>query len=418
MTTLLLTQVLVILVAAWGCGQVLRHFGQPPVIGEMAAGLILGPVVFGALSPELHAAVFPAASLPSLSSLATMGLVLFMFIIGAELRAIEGTRAQVRAASLVGVCGITLPLALGLAISPWLYPRFAPEGLAFWPFALFMAAAMSVTAFPVLARILKDRDLTRTRPGQLALSAALIDDAFVWIFLALVLTLGGAHSGHGIGTVAAGAVVLAAVGYGVLRPLYAALLRRDRARSADGTLSREMLVWLLIGLVASAAFTQFIGLHAVFGAFVFGVCLPRDDRLLGQLAKAFMPVSVLLLMPIVFAVAGQNTTPQAFAGAGLGAFALILAVAVLGKVVGGTAGARLAGYDWRDSLSVGALINARGLMELVVLKIGLDAGLIGPELFTLMFGMTLVTTLMASPMLSAFMGRRRDADSVSGGQTR
>jgi len=413
MTTLLLTQLLVILLAARVCGAILRHFGQPPVIGEMAAGLLLGPIAFGALAPDLHVALFPAASLPPLSSLATVGLVLFMFIIGAELRAVEGSRAQVRAAGAVGVLGISLPLLLGLAISPWLYPRFAPEGLGFWPFALFMAAAMSVTAFPVLARILKDRNLTQTRAGRLALSAAIIDDGFVWIFLALVLTFVGSGK-LGAGTVAAGALALVAVAFLVLKPLFAHLLRRDQVRSADGTLSRGMLVAILIGLVACAAFAEMIELHAVFGAFVFGLCLPRDDRIAAQLAKAFEPVSMLLLMPIVFALAGQNTTPDAFGGAGLGAFALILAVAILGKVAGGTAGARLSGYGWRDSLSVGSLINARGLMELVVLKIGLDAGLIGPELFTLMFGMTLVTTLMTSPLLSLWKRREEVATPVDG----
>lgn len=398
MTALLLLQLAVILVAARACGWVLRHFGQPAVIGEMTAGLLLGPVVFGAWAPDLHAALFPAASLPPLSALATLGLVLFMFIVGAELRAVEGSRAQVRAASAVGVLGIALPLLLGLAISPWLHPRFAPAGLGFWPFALFMAAAMSVTAFPVLARILKDRNLTQTRAGRLALSAAIIDDGFVWIFLALVLTLSGGHTGPGVAVVAAGAAILVAVAFLVLKPLYAWLLRRGV--DADGAPTRGTLVAILIGLVGCAAFAEAISLHAVFGAFIFGVCLPRDDRLVHHLAKAFEPVSLLLLMPIVFALAGLNTTPEAFVGAGPGAFLLILFVAVAGKMLGGTAGARLSGYDWRDSLSVGALINARGLMELVVLKIGLDAGLIGAELFTLLFGMTLVTTVMTAPLLS------------------
>ncbi len=415
MTTLLLTQLLVILVAARICGGILRHFGQPPVIGEMAAGLLLGPIAFGAVAPDLHAALFPAASLPSLSSLATIGLMLFMFTLGAEMRAVEGSRAQVRAAATVGVLGITLPLLLGLALSPWLFPRFAPEGVGYWPFALFVAAAMSVTAFPVLARILKDRNLTRTRPGRLALGAAIIDDAFVWIFLALVLTLAGSRGQHGVGTIAAGALALAAVAAFVLRPLYTALLRRDQLRSADGQPSRAMLVTILVGLVGCAAFAEFIQLHAVFGAFVFGLALPRDDRLSARLAETFEPVSMLLLMPVVFALAGLNTAPDAFVGAGFGAFVLILAVAVLGKMAGGTLGARLAGYDWRESLSVGSLINARGLMELVVLKIGLDAGLIGPELFTLMFGVTLATTVMASPLLSLWR-RGRDVAAPADGQ--
>ncbi|MET0327678.1 MAG: cation:proton antiporter [Luteimonas sp.] len=411
MTTLLLLQLAVILLAARACGWLLRYFGQPAVIGEMAAGLLLGPVVFGAWMPDVHAALFPAASLPPLSALATIGLVLFMFVVGAELRAVEGTRAQVRAAGIVGALGISLPLALGLAISPWLHPRFAPEGLGFWPFALFIAAAMSVTAFPVLARILKDRNLTQTRAGRLAMSAAIIDDGFVWIFLALVLTLAGGHTGPGIEVAAAGAAILVAVAFLVLKPLYAWLLKRGC--DEDGAPDRGTMVAILIGLIGCAAFAEAISLHAVFGAFVFGVCLPRDNRLVHHLAKAFEPVSMLLLMPIVFALAGLNTTPEAFVGAGLGAFGLILLVAIAGKMIGGTLGARLSGYDWRDSFAVGSLINARGLMELVVLKIGLDAGLIGPELFTLMFGMTLVTTVMTSPLLSLW-ARRGEGAALTG----
>ncbi len=413
-TTLLLIQVAVILVVARICGGILRHLGQPAVIGEMAGGLLLGPVVFGAWMPDVHSALFPAGSWPPLSALSTIGLVLFMFIIGAELRAVEGTRAQVRAASLVGVLGISLPLVLGLAISPWLHPRFAPEGTGFWPFALFMAAAMSVTAFPVLARVLKDRNLTQTRAGRLAMSSAIIDDGFVWIFLALVLTLGGGGKGPGVATVAAGALLLVAVAFLVLKPLYAVLLRRGC--DADGAPTRSTLVTILIGLIGCAAFTEAIGLHAVFGAFVFGVCMPRENRLTHVLVRAFEPVSMLLLMPIVFALSGLNTTPEAFVGTGLGAFALILIVATAGKMIGGTIGARISGCDWRDSFSVGSLINARGLMEIVVLNVGMDAGLIGPELFTLMFGMALVTTVATSPLLSLCTRHGESADALVRGR--
>ena len=164
----------------------------------------------------------------------------------------------------------------------------------------------------------------------------------------------------------------------------------------------------MIGLLACTAFAEAIGLHAVFGAFVFGVCLPRNDRLVAFLSKAFEPLSMLVLMPIVFALAGLNTTPEALTGAGPGAFALIMLVAIAGKLLGGMAGARISGYAWRDSFAVGALINSRGLMELIVLKIGLDAGLIGPELFTMLFGMAIVTTLMTAPLLALWMRRERN----------
>ncbi|PKV11273.1 cation:proton antiporter [Xanthomonas prunicola] len=405
-TTLLLVQLAVILGAARLCGAVLQRIGQPQVIGEMAAGLLLGPIAFGAWLPELHAVLFAAKSLPPLSGLATMGAVLFMFVVGVELRAPEGTKAQVRASLLVGLSGIVLPLLLGLAAASWLFPRFAPQGVGFWPFALFIAAAMSVTAFPVLARILKDRNMTRTPAGRLALGAAVIDDATVWIFLAIVLTLTGNNAHGGVAFTAIGALLLIAGAFGLLKPAYARLLRPC---APDGRYSPTALVWVLIGLLACAALAEWIGLHAIFGAFLFGICLPREDRLLEHLAGRIEPLAVTLLMPVLFAVAGQATSAGVFTGAGLSGFVLVIGVAVSGKLLGCTLGARLSGHAWRDSLTVGSLMNARGLMELVVIKIGLDSGVIGPDLFTLLFGMTLVTTVMASPMVAWFHGRRDTA---------
>lgn len=400
---LLLVQLLVIVVTARLCGLVLRRFGQPPVIGEMAAGLVLGPIVFGSWLPDAHAAVFPAGSMSALSSLATLGVVFFMFIVGAELRAPAGTRTQVRTAFSVGGLGIVLPLTLGLAIAPVLYPDYAPAGVGFWPFALFIAAAMSVTAFPVLARILKDRGMTRTTPGYLALTAAVIDDACVWIFLALVLMLAGRGDGQGLLLTAVGTAVLVAVAFGLLKPWFARVLT---PRENNEGLAAGAWVQVLIGVLACAAFAEWIGLHAVFGAFLFGIILPRDDALLQALARRIEPLAVAVLMPVLFAVVGQNATADVFTGAGVGVFALVMAVAISGKVAGCAVGARLNGYGWRDSLAVGSLMNARGLMELIIIKIGLDAGLIGPELFTMLFAMALITTVMASPLLSLF----RDTD--------
>ncbi|PPU00432.1 cation:proton antiporter [Xanthomonas arboricola] len=396
-TMLLLVQLALILGAARACGALLQRFGQPPVIGEMAAGLLLGPIAFGAWLPELHGVLFASSSLPPLSGLANIGVVLFMFIVGVELRAPEGTTAQVRASVLVGLSGIVLPLLLGLAAAPWLFARFALQGIGFWPFALFIAAAMSVTAFPVLARILKDRNMTRTPAGRLALGAAVIDDATVWMFLAIVLTLTGGNSHGGVAFTAAGALVLIAVVFGVLKPVYARVLT---PRASDGGYAPTALVWVLIGVLACAAAAEWIGLHAIFGAFLFGICVPRDDRLLEHLAGRIEPLAISLLMPVLFAVAGQATSPGVLVGAGVAGLALVVGVAVTGKLVGCTLGARLSGHDWRDSLSVGSLMNARGLMELLVIKIGLESGVIGPARFTLLFGMTLVTTMMASPMVA------------------
>lgn len=238
----------------------------------------------------------------------------------------------------------------------------------------------------------------------------MIDDATVWMFLAIVLTLTGGNTHGGVAFTATGAVVLIAVVFGVLKPVYA---RVHTPRASDGDYPSTALVWVLIGVLACAAVAEWIGLHAIFGAFLFGICVPRDDRLLVHLAGRIEPLAITLLMPVLFAVAGQATSPGVFVGAGAAGFALVVGVAVTGKLVGCTLGARLSGHDWRDSLSVGSLMNARGLMELVVIKIGLDSGVIGPDLFTLLFGMTLVTTVMASPMVAWFQ-RGRPALTASG----
>ena len=220
---LLLLQLCVILLSARLCGLLLRALGQPMVIGEMAAGILLGPIVFGALSPQLHAQLFPPASLAALSSLSTLGVVLFMFIVGAEMRSPGqgGMGAQLKASLWVGLASMALPIALGLAIAPLLYPQLAPAGVAFWPFAMFLAVALSITAFPVLARILKDRAMTRSRVGQLALGSAAVVDACAWMVLALVLALGSAGGGLAdFLRISGGLVAFVAAVFLVLKPAY------------------------------------------------------------------------------------------------------------------------------------------------------------------------------------------------------
>ena len=317
-----------------------------------------------------------------------LGLVLFMFIVGAELRAPDGVRAQLKSAGLVGVFSVLLPMALGIGISPWLHPALAPAGVGFWPFALFMAAAMSITAFPVMARILKERGMTQTRLGRLSLSSAAIADVFAWIMLALVVALVGSGEGY-LGFAKTTLGLVAAGGAGVRRAEAAVRLAAAPLRSRRATRRRCCSRRIMIGMFVCAALTEWLGLHAVFGAFLFGACLPRDDRLLKYLVERVEYLAIVVLMPIFFALAGLNTTGDAFVGAGLGAMALILAAAMIGKIAGGAVGARLGGYGWRDSLATGTLMNARGLMELIVMKVGLDAGLIGPELFTMLLVMAI-----------------------------
>lgn len=402
----LLLQLVIILATARVLGLVLRYFGQSAVIGEMAAGIVLGPAVFGALAPELHANVFEKSSVAALGSLSQLGLVLFMFIVGAELRLPSGGRKHMAAAGWVGVLSVLVPIALGLLLAVPLHDRLAPAGVTFWPFALFMAAAMSMTAFPVMARILKDRQMTQTTIGRLALASAAIADVLVWMLLALVVVIVASHDWTQLARTVAGLAALGIVLFVGVKPLLARLIARY---ASNGRPESTLLAALLIGTFACAYATDLLQVHAVFGAFLFGVCLPRDDRLLAVLIERIEYVAILVLMPVFFALAGLNTTPDAFGGAGLGVLLLILAVAIASKILSGAAGARIAGEPWSVSFAVGSLMNARGLMELIVIKVGLDIGVIGNDLFTMLMVMAIITTLMTGPLLTLCAGRKSAA---------
>jgi Kef-type K+ transport system membrane component KefB len=273
-------------------------------------------------------------------------------------------------------------MGLGFLSAIPLFPALAPPGIAFFPFALFMAAAMSMTAFPVMARILKERGETQTRTGRLSLTSAAVADVFSWVMLAIVVVITVSNSDWSRLThMLLGLALLCVILFAGLRPMIGALLSRH---STDGRPAGALLAALLVCALASAYATAYLGVHPVFGAFLFGACLPRDDRLLQSLIERIEHVTILVLMPVFFALAGLNTSADAFVGAGLGNLALILLVAVIGKVVGGSIGARIAGESWNSAFSVGSLMNARGLMELIVMKVGLDAGLIGKPLFTML----------------------------------
>jgi K+:H+ antiporter len=402
-TAQLLLQLIIILATARVCGWILRIIAQPAVIGEMLAGVLLGPVVFGRLFPQMHAELFSKASLEGLSSLSTLGLVMFMFVVGLETRPQQGIRAQLKAAGCVGVLSVITPLLLGLGISPLLYPDLAPAGVAFWPFALFMAAALSVTAFPVMARILRDRGLTRTRVGQLSLSAAAVVDVVAWILLAVVVELVRASGSYwDLLVTVLGVLAMMACLVSVVRPMFKRLLR---TQAPGGEPTPVMLAALVLGLLSAGMLADWLHLHAVFGAFVFGASLPRDEKFVRALGHRFEPFSTVVLMPLFFALAGLGTTPAAFSGGRLGPLLLIVVVATLGKILGGAAGARLARYSWSESWATGCLMNARGLMELIIIKVGVDAGVIGPGIFTMLLVMALVTTAMTGPLLSLSLRR-------------
>jgi len=399
----LLLQLVLILGTARLLSLLLRRFGQPPVIGEMTAGIVLGPIVLGALLPEWHARVFEPSSLSALDGLSQVGLVLFMFIVGAELRTPHGARPQLVAACWISLMSVLVPMAFGLGAAVLLYDQFAPEGVGLPTFALFMASAMSITAFPIMARILKERGMTHSVIGRLSLTSAAMADVLAWIMLALVVVLADAQEDWSrFWAMLGGLVLLAAAVLVAGRPLLARLVTRF---ARDGRPEGSLLAALLIGTFACAYATKWLGVHPVFGAFLFGAALPRDDRLLESLIERVEYIAIIVLMPVFFALAGLNTTSTAFVGAGLSALLIVMVAAVAGKVLGGAAGARIAGHPWRTAFAIGSLMNARALMELIVMKVGLDAGVIGRDLFTMLMVMAIFTTFMTGPLLTLFVGK-------------
>jgi len=393
---MLFVQIVFILLAAKAVGALLKRMGQPEVIGEMMAGFLLGPIVLGYFFPELHHALFKGDAAIQLKTLSDIGILLFMFVVGAEFRFPEssGTRLQGKVL-LTGGCSIVIPFALGGAVAPLLFGAFALPGVPRLSFALFIGTVFSVTAFPVLARILKERQMLESEAGSLALMSAALSDVGAWILLAIAaMSLKVDGQWQDLALRLGGLLLLCVASFWCVRPLLKAWIERI---GHDG--DPRLLVLLLCGALIYGSLTDWLQVHAVFGAFLFGACLPRDQRLLNMLVERVEHIAVIVLMPCFFALAGLNTSTAAFSSVGMSMLALVLLVAVSGKLLGGALGARLAGYPPSVAVAVGVLMNARGLMELVVLKIGLDLGVIGEELFTLFVIMTVATTMMTGPLL-------------------
>lgn len=387
----------VVVLACQAGGRVVRLLGQPPVIGEILAGILLGPSLLGWLAPTVQQHILPPSVLPVTSALGTLGLLAFLFLIGLELdlRSLRTTRGAVAAVSFTG---LLLPMALGAGLAAALYPHFAPDGVGRLPFTLFVAVALSITAFPVLARILADRGLETTPLGTFALACAATDDALAWCLLTAAVALattGAALSAlTTLGLTAAFTAVLA-----LIRPLLRTLLERV-GRTGD----ELVLALLFVGLCLSAYTTDQIGVHPAFGAFLFGAATPRGLPAVERSAARIRAVVLPLLLPLFFVDAGLHTDFSTLPAGQWGWGAAILAVAVVGKW-GGTAGAaRLTGSDWRWSAAVGTLMNCRGLTELVVLGIGLQTGVITETLFTLLVIMTVITTAATAPILRRVAG--------------
>jgi len=387
---LLLLQVAAILAACRLLHGIAGRVGQPPVIGEIVAGLLLGPSFFGWIAPVLYARLFPAASLPALNELSQIGLVLFMFLVGLHLDLTE-VRALRRVAGLAGLLSIAVPFSLGLALAPSLHHLAAATPTL--PFSLLVAIAMSITAFPVLARILADQKLSATKLGHIAIACAALNDVLAWSILALVVAISRSEEGSPLGPFVVLMVYIFGM-FAVIRPV----LRWFAGRIPVASELSIMLIFVFL----SSAITELAGFHALFGAFLAGVIWPRRNSGSDSIAAKIEPLATTLLIPLFFSYTGLRTDVGSL-GANLGLTMLVIALAIAGKVGGAFTGARIAKFDVRNSLALGVLLNTRGLVELIVLNVGLDLGLLSPALFSMMVIMALVTTVITTPLLKVLL---------------
>ncbi len=394
--SLLIVQWVVIIGLSRLIGRGARWLGQPLVIAEVLAGILLGPSLLGWVAPEVMGTLFPASSMPVLTMLSQVGLILFMFLIGLELEP-RVLRGQGRASLFISHTSILVPFALGALAALVLHPRVSEPSVPFFSFVLFMGAAMSVTAFAVLARILSEHGLLRSKVGMLALTCAAVDDVTAWCLLAFVVSLVRASDPLHAAYTTLFALLYVGFMLGLVRPFLARL--GARVANKEG-LTQNVVALTLMMLLASAWATERIGIHALFGAFLFGLIFPKEGGLAEALAEKLEDVVVVLLLPVFFAYSGLRTQAGLLEGASDWALCgLILLVACVGKFGGTTVAARLTGMRWREAGALGILLNTRGLIELIVLNIGLDLGVISPKLFTMMVVMALVTALMTSPLL-------------------
>jgi Kef-type K+ transport system membrane component KefB len=395
---LLVAQIGLVVLLSLAVGRLIQKIGQPRVIGEVLAGILLGPSLLGWVAPQVSAFLFPAASLGMLNAISQLGLVLFMFMVGLELNVGE-LKGQGHVAVVVSHASITAPMALGAALALYLYPRLSTPGTSFAGFALFMGVAMSITAFPVLAKILSERKMLRSRLGTMAISCAAVDDATGWCVLAgVVAFVRSSHSSLPLWVTLTGLPVYLVMMFWAGRKL---LRKFEPAWLSDNELSNDYKAFLLVFLLISALSTEMLGLHLLFGAFVAGAIMPRHPGLVAYLIQKFESLTILLLLPLFFAYTGLRTNIGQINGLGMwGICLLIIAVAVAGKLGGTGIAARLSGVGWKESFALGSLMNTRGLMELVVLNIGLDIKIISPQLFSMMVIMAIATTMMAPPVLA------------------
>jgi Kef-type K+ transport system membrane component KefB len=393
-----LLQIIIIISLSRLFSYFMRMAGQPAVVGEIIAGIFLGPSILGVAFPMVWSSVFPIASLPNLHAMSTIGLSLFMFIIGLDLD-ISMLNKRIQTALFVSHASIFVPFFMGVLLAYHLYSGFAPGGVSFLTFGLFMGVSMSITAFPVLARIIQERGLSRTPLGVMAITCAATDDVTAWCILAVVIAIAKAGDlGAALFTLilALGYVVIM---FKIVKPI---MLRLSKKFSDEGGLIRRPFIAIsILNLLISAYIAEIIGIHALFGAFLAGVTMPTDHKIRETLRLKIEDVSVLLFLPIFFAFTGLRTQIGLLVSDGLWEICLlVLVVAVAGKIIGTVTAAKLMNQTWKNSFALGALMNTRGLMELVVLNIGYDLGVISPEIFVVLVIMAVVTTLMTGPLLN------------------
>lgn len=395
--SILLMQIVVIVATAGLFSRLFRRIGQPPVMGEMIAGIVLGPSVLGLFFPQVMSFVFPPTSLETLRLLSQIGVVLFMFVVGMELN-VRHVKEKGSAAVMISHASIIVPFVLGTALALFLYRGLAPPGTSFSAFALFIGVAMSITAFPVLARILEDRHLTQTNLGSIALTCAAVDDVTAWCILALVIALVQASGiAVSLATVVFTLLFAAAMIF-VVRPQ---LRRIVRETTGSHVHTRRVIAGVLAFVLICALITETIGIHALFGAFIAGVVMPPAADFRTFLRDRLDAFSAAALLPLFFAFTGLRTQIgllndwQSWALCGV-----IILVAIAGKLGGSMLMSRFTGMSWTQSFSIGVLMNTRGLVELVVLNIGYDLGILSGRIFAMMVLMALVTTFMTGPLLS------------------
>ena len=394
--TILLLQITTILLAGRCMGWLFRKINQPAVVGEMAAGILLGASFLGHYFPEISQFIFPPKSISTLNLLSQIGLVLFMFIVGLELD-MGMLKGKTNTALVISHASIVAPFTLGIGLAYYTYNSYAPAGVQFLSYALFVGISMSITAFPVLARIIQERGLSKTNLGTIAITCAAADDVTAWCILALVIAVVKAGS-----VWSALYTILLAIAYVLLMLKVVKPLLKRRGKQLSGThIPVTVLATFIVVLIGSAYLTDAIGIHALFGAFMAGIVMPADIRFRNFFIEKIESVALFLLLPLFFVSTGLRTqigllnTAEHWWLCGL-----ILVIAVMAKFGVSSAAARYTGQSWKESLQIGALMNTRGLTELVVLNIGYDLGVITPQIFTMLVIMALTTTLMTGPLLN------------------